>query len=330
MEDYKIKPLTKDQLLISLDRITRFKETEIKYLRVYKDILIHNLIIPKYNKSELDLMEYKQLTKYASCVINDSIKELGLHKENSFIINKKLKEYEYSVFKISDEASYLLDNDINYDACISLIEDNSVKNLLWLRELYFENMQKIRHDKSLLFPIEKVVIAEGATEETLLPEFGRLCDYDFSKEGLYIISAGGKNQVVRMYYELSDILNLPIFVLLDRDGLQSSREITQKLRPKDSIYVLESGEFEDLLPLSLVERTLNYELKNIAVIDKNLADKTMPRTKYLEEVFKNRGLHEFKKVEFAHMIKRNLKSSKDLSAEIIQIIQQIREMDKTK
>ena len=330
MEDYKIKPLTKEQLLISLDRLTRFKETEVKYLRVFKDILIHNLITPKYNKNELDLMTYKELTLHASHIINYSIKELGLHTENSFVINKKLKEYEYLVFKISDEASYLLENDINYDACISLIEDNSVKNLLWLRELYSENILKIRYDKSLLFPIEKVVIAEGATEETLLPEFGRICGYDFSKEGVYIIPAGGKNQVVRMYYELSDILNLPIFVLLDRDGLQNSKEITQKLRPKDCIYVLECGEFEDLLPLSLVERTLNYELKNISVIDKNVIDKTMPRTKYLEEVFKNRGMHEFKKVEFAHMIKNNLKSSKDLSPEIIQIIEQIRDFDKTK
>ena len=35
----KIKPLTKEQILISLDRLTRFKNPEIKYLRVFKDII---------------------------------------------------------------------------------------------------------------------------------------------------------------------------------------------------------------------------------------------------------------------------------------------------
>ncbi len=55
----KIKQLTKEQLIISTDRLTRFKEPEIKYLRVFKDIILNNLIEPKYKKSELDEMSYE-------------------------------------------------------------------------------------------------------------------------------------------------------------------------------------------------------------------------------------------------------------------------------
>jgi predicted ATP-dependent endonuclease of OLD family len=254
-----------------------------------------------------------------------------LWEENDFVINNKLKEYENSVFKISQEGDSLLENDINYRACIKLIDENSPKNLLWLKELSKDNdILRIRKEKSLLFPIETVIIAEGATEETLLPEFGKICDYDFSKEGIHIISAGGKNQVVRLYYDLCEILKIPIFVLLDKDGVQNSQEISQKLRKTDVIHLLECGEFEDLLTMSLVKRTLDYELKNISLLEKESIDETLPRTQYLEEVFKNRGMHEFKKVEFAHMIKNNLKSKEDISDEVVQIINQIRSLNERK
>ena len=71
----KIKPLTKEQIIISADRLTRFKEPEIKYLRVYKDIITNNLIEPKYKKTDLDEMDYEELTNYAQKIINYSLAE---------------------------------------------------------------------------------------------------------------------------------------------------------------------------------------------------------------------------------------------------------------
>ena len=59
----KIKPLTKEQLTISVDRLTRFKDPEIKYLRVFKDIITNNLIEPKLKKQELDNMDYEELKR---------------------------------------------------------------------------------------------------------------------------------------------------------------------------------------------------------------------------------------------------------------------------
>ena len=49
----KFKNLTKEQIIISLDRLTRFKNTREKYLRVFSDILISNLIEPKLKKSDI-------------------------------------------------------------------------------------------------------------------------------------------------------------------------------------------------------------------------------------------------------------------------------------
>ena len=322
MEDFKIKPLTKEQLVISFDRLTRFKNTETKYLRVFTDIITHNLIYPKYSKSELENADCSFLRDMAEKIINFS---LGDSKKPDLRINKKISEYEKSVFKFTPKTEKLLDNSINYSSFLELIGNTPVKNLQWLKELTHDNdMRDVRRKKSLHFPIEAVILAEGATEEILLPEFAKLCNYDFDKEGIYLISAGGKNQVVKLYYEISETLKLPIFVLLDKDGLQNSLEIQPKLRKCDKIHLLKCGEFEDLLPFDLIKRTLEYELQNIS-LPVELQD-SRPRVKFLEEIFKNRGLHEFKKASFAQSIALNIKNSSDITSEIADIISEIKNL----
>lgn len=325
MKNSKVKPLTKSQIIISIDRLTRFKNTETKYLRVFKDILTQNLIEPKFKKTDLEKMDYSELRNWAEFVINYSLEMAGLTLENDYLINQRLLNYENSVFENNKNVQELLNNKINYKACLSYIDEKSPQNLLWLKNLEISSdIRKSRFDNSLRFPVEKVVIAEGATEETLLPEFAKRCGYDFDKEGIYILSAGGKNQVVKLYYQLVESLKLPIFVLLDKDAKENLEEIQPKLRDIDKIHLLDCGEFEDLLPIKLVERTLDYELKNISMLEKEKLNEDIPRVKFLEEVFKTRGMHEFKKVEFAQMVKKNIKHEEDISPEVVEIIDEIR------
>lgn len=325
MKNSKVKPLTKSQIIISIDRLTRFKNTETKYLRVFKDILTQNLIEPKFKKTDLEKMDYSELRNWAEFVINYSLEMAGLTLENDYLINQRLLNYENSVFENNKNVQELLNNKINYKACLSYIDEKSPKNLLWLKNLKISSdIRKSRFDNSLRFPVEKVVIAEGATEETLLPEFAKRCGYDFDKEGIYVLSAGGKNQVVKLYYQLVESLKLPIFVLLDKDAKENLEEIQPKLRDIDKIHLLDCGEFEDLLPIKLVERTLDYELKNISMLEKEKLNEDIPRVKFLEEVFKTRGMHEFKKVEFAQMVKKNIKHEEDISPEVVEIIDEIR------
>lgn len=324
MKNSKVKPMTKEQILISIDRLTRFKNTEVKYLRVFRDILTNNLIIPKFKKTELEKMNFEEIKNWAEFVINYSLEKMGKPQDNDYTINQKLYDYEKSVFIFGKEVEKLLKNKINYKACLDFIDETSPKNLQWLKILSSKDIKKIRKEKSLRFPIEKVVIAEGATEETLLPEFGKYCGFDFDKEGIYVLSAGGKNQVVKLYYSLSEVLKLPIFVLLDKDASENLEEIKPKLRSCDKIHLLACGEFEDLLPIKLVLRTLEYELKNISILEKEKLNEDIPRVKFLEDVFKTRGMHEFKKVEFAKMVKLNIKTDEDISPEIRDIINEIK------
>lgn len=325
MNNVKVKPLTKEQLTISIDRLTRFKNPEVKYLRVFGELITNNLIQPKYKKSDIEKMDSEEVKNLAELIINYSLENLGLPKDEDYIINQRLYDYEKSVYIISENIEKFLKNKINYKAFVTLIDENSPKNLKWLKALGNPmDIKQERFKNSLRFPVEKVVIAEGATEETLLPEFAKRCGYDFDKEGIYVLSAGGKNQVVKLYYRLVDSLKLPIFVLLDKDAKENLEEIKPKLRPIDKIHLLACGEFEDLLPLELVQRTLDYQLNNISMMEKEMLNAPEPRVKILEEVFKTRGMHEFKKVEFAQMVKKNIKTNADISDEICEIINEIK------
>lgn len=328
MKNLKIKPLTLEQLTISIDRLTRFKQTETKYLRVYKDIITNNLIQPKYKRKELDETDYKTLKDLAETIINYSLAELKAPFDNDFTINQRLYDYENSIFNLTEPVLNLLKNKINYKGFLTLVDEKNHDlpiNLKWLFELSLSiDIYDERNKKSLHFPIEKIVICEGITEETLLPVFAKLCGFDFDKNGIHILSAGGKNQVVKTFYKLADELKLPIFILLDSDAEENLKEIKPRLRDFDKVHILKSGEFEDLLGKNLVEKTLNYTFKNISLVDLGLLNEDLPMVKILEEIFKKRGLHEFKKSEFAELVKINIESSDDLSNEIKNIIDEIK------
>lgn len=359
----KIKQLTKQQITISLDRLTRFKHPEDKYLRVFKDIITSNLIEPKYKKSELDLMDYAEIKDLAQAIINYSINlgcsqlekasvgkgfcicpsrhpelvsgscqyttldrsrnKFGMTDSGECDINKKLLQYEKSTFKFDKNVEKLIDNKINYSDAISLFDEYSPLNLKWLKFLQGdENQIENRVSFAMKFPIEKVILAEGITEEILLPKFARVLGHDFDKLGINLISAGGKNQVVKLFYQFAETLKLPIFVLLDSDAVENFEEIKPKLRKGDKVHVLEKGEFEDVLPLNLIKRTLNQIFKNFSSVVIDDLRQDLPMTQILDEIFKQRGM-EFKKAEFAALVGENISSAKDVSAEIEEIIQQL-------
>lgn len=265
-------------------------------------------------------MNYTDLKNYAENILNLSLSEICSPKENDLKINKKLFDYENKIFNLNDEINILLNNKINYNQAIELIDNNSVINLRWLKSLSSD--KNLREELSLRFPVELVVIAEGITEETLLPVFAKKCNFDFNKNGIQICSAGGKNQVVKLFYTLSEQLKIPIFVLLDNDAKENFEQIKPRLRCFDKIHLLNGGEFEDILPKSLILRTLNDHFINLNSIDES-EFKEDRMVLNLEEIFKKKGFHEFKKAEFAQLIKAQVSLDEDISPEIKDIIKEI-------
>lgn len=323
----KYKKLTKEQIIISLDRLTRFKNTKDKYFRVFTDILISNLIEPKLRKADIEKLDYSVLTEYAAEIFNNSIEQLSNIKDNS--INTILRDYENNIYINDSETQKLLNNNINYKDAISLIDENSPINLKWLKSLTIGFGKDLRETHLLKYPIERVLLVEGITEEILLPAFAKLLGYDFYAKGVQIIAAGGKNQVVKIYYKLAEALKIPIFILLDRDAEENIRQIKPKLREIDKIHLVGCGEFEDLLPKSLIIKTVNNHFENFMSINETDLEKEEPMAKILEEIFKTKGLHEFKKAEFAKLVRDNINSGSDISEEIRAIIDEIKYTNKT-
>lgn len=345
----KYKKLTKEQIIISLDRLTRFKNTKEKYLRVFSDILSSCLFEPKFKKGDIEKMDFSVMAEWVSLIINSSLQNLltpndkPLHQARVVdeSINLFLSNYENSVFINDKDTQKLLNNNIDYRLAAHLIPEDCPINLKWLKQITvmlssFQHLKSIelkqqigeipkqvRNDKKLKYPIEEVILVEGITEEILLPAFAKYLGYDFYAKGVQIIPAGGKNQVVKMYYKLANELKLPIFVLLDRDAEDNINQIKPKLRDVDRIHLVSCGEFEDLLPKSLIIKTVNSLFKNFLAITETDLSVDSPTAKVLEEIFKTKGLHEFKKAEFAKLVRENITSENDISPEIKTIIEEI-------
>ena len=320
----KFKNLTKEQLIITFDRLTRFKNTKDKYYRVFSDIIVGNLTEPVLKKSELVYINPQQLLEYAETIINESLSEYNPNVLNDKKLNALLYKYENSIFINDADSLTLLDNNINYNAFLPLINEACPINLRWLKAASkSSDLIKLRTEQGLKYPINKVLIVEGITEEILIPVFSKLEKHDFFEEGIQIIPAGGKNQVVKLYYKLIEELKLPIFLLLDKDAEDNIQQIIPKLRTIDKIHLVSCGEFEDLLPKSLIIKTINRELTNFASIDDSDFEKELSTVKNLENIFKTKGLYEFKKAEFAKLIHDNITDTNDLSEEIKSIIKEL-------
>ncbi len=319
---YKI--LSKEQLIISFDRLTRFKPVKDKYFRVFTDIITSNLIEPKLKKSELIKLSPEIITNYAEEIINESLKSCSEKTKSKINLNETIKEYENSVFLNDKDTQAYLDNKIEYDYFIKLIDESCPLNLRWLKVISGGgNLKNLRSRHGLKYPVQKVLLVEGLTEEILLPAFSKYLGFDFYKEGIQVIGAGGKNQVVKMYYKMIEELKIPVFLLLDKDAEENIAQIKPKLRSIDKIHLVSCGEFEDLLPKSLIIKTVNNELNNFASINEEDLLDEVPEAKNLENIFKQKGLHEFKKADFAKLVRDNISEDSDISTEIAEIVMEL-------
>ena len=329
----KFLPISQENLVLSLDRLTRFKSPEIKYYRVFTDILCKYLLYPKFSKNEIQQLDATLIKEYIETIWNTSVAKFEPEENINHKLNNLLVKEICNTYKITPKLNELININININGVLKIAQklksyEDLPVNLKYLIKLNEANDTaiKLREKYNLLFPVEKVVLCEGITEEILLPEFAKLCGYDFNKYGVKLLGAGGKNQVVKLYCELKDELKLPVFILLDADAKSSAEAVSTVLRSFDSIYLIQHGEFEDIFSLNLIKRTINNRYKNIC--ESTIADfkQNEPMTKILSEFFRIHELGDFQKAEFARELSNNLKYDTDLTNEIKVIINKIKEL----
>ena len=211
---------------------------------------------------------------------------------------------------------------------IAMTAELSLNNTdLWeALEKIYKKAEEYRVKESSKLPAKLLVLVEGATEEKLLPIFSQKSGVDFDRLGISIISAGGKNQVARIYKNYYKKVNLPIFILLDADALTIANEIKEILRDNDRLYIIPDGEFEDILPVNLICRAINSFYNLAGTVNPSDITEDTPRTKLLDNLWKENGYGEFSKSEFSGLVAENIRDENDISPVLRKIINIIEEM----
>ena len=405
-EKIVFKPMTYDELGISLERLVRFNNPFKKYERVYRDILFKHLISPKLSIKTYNNLNFGIIAYLVQIIWNESVKNLhSEYTENNFInlylLYEEIKErcvretvkkfvfssnntgfskpanfsdstfvndenilkdiFEHNGIKFNSRwygfdpvteiyVSFRMNYPLNIDGFLQLAESQenistNIKRLVWLNrqvkkagsgfnsynaagelENIYKQAEIYREDHYSKNPLRLVILAEGATEQVLLPVFSSVAGIDFRKNGIEVIDSGGKNQVARIYSELYRELNLPVLIVLDADAYEIAEEIGKNLRETDRLYLISKGEFEDILPDKLICRAINSYYGYTGKVKKSEIDDYDSKTDGLCFLWKQKGFGEFKKAEFAQIIAENIKSSEDLSDEMKEIISHIKEM----
>ncbi len=310
----KYKYLTKNELIVNLDRLSRFKLPEEAYQRVFYDVILKCLISPKYSINELDNLPVEEVCKLFKFIWNKSVEyNYGINKSDKHF--NILKAFCLHLFKNTDKKTKAyINTNIYINSILKNIENTEAKNLKNLKL----NLNKKNNE--LIYPIRKLIIVEGITEEILLPVFSKKLGCDFEKNGIYIMGAGGKSKSPALYMKLRNKLKIPIILLFDCDAKEICEEMKNVLLKKDKIIMIKNGEFEDILSLNLIKRALNKEYETLIPIKKKDLKMYSKMCKNLENIYRIMQLGEFKKAKFAKIIAENIKYKSDLSQEIKDII----------
>lgn len=318
----KFKQIPNEYYLTILDRLTRFEPAFKKFNRVFNDI------ISKFyfgdNKKDLSLIEKIEIAQF---IINQGLEP----SENDEKLISTLKALEEKYFNFNEVSYQYISTRLNYFSALKIIKnfDNIPKNLKWFYEIANSktSLEDLRNQKELLFPIEKVILCEGQTEFLLLNTLFKILGINLDKLGFYIIQAGGKNQVARKYYQMLEYTKLPFFILLDKDGLTVSKQIEAKIRPKDRLYLIQSGEFEDLIPVNILLKAINSEHNSSYICNFDDFNPESTMVENLENIFRKYGYGDFKKAHFASVLNdylnQNISKEDLINSEINQILKEL-------
>lgn len=341
-KDEKIvyKNISLDDFVISLDRLTRFKHPSEKYPRVFKDILQKYLVIPKYTSKQIDLLPPEKMSEIVGTIWNKSIKSLFANSKKGFINSNIIKSIDRLSFEgIDAELKKLINVQLEIEPIlISIAENKDLPLNLTLLVEYKKGIDtfkkqgiidsqalfELRSKLKLKFPISKLVLTEGITEEILLPKFAKKLNYDFNEFGVYVLGSGGKSKMPSLYSKLKQTVKIPIVILLDNDASEISEFIKQNLSKKDKIILINNGEFEDIVSKNLIKRSFNNHFYDIEKVEKKELSENESMCDSIHKIYKSRGLGEFQKAHFAKILANNITYDTDISDEIKSLIQEIK------
>ncbi len=330
----KIKFLTLEELIINLDRLSRFKLPEDSFSRVFNSVILKNLIYPKYSQKEIENFNSEEISVLFQKIWNESVYNIFGKTKDSGCAQMALISVIKSTFKnIDANTETLLNTHLNIFPVLKKVNYEkapiNLKFLIKVNESFnncsfsLNDLINIRMNFGLKYPIRKLIIAEGITEEILLPVFASKLGCNFDKEGIYIIGSGGKSKSPSLYLKLKDKLNIPIVLLFDSDAKEICQFLQKQMLRKDKILIIENGEFEDILSINLLKRSLNGEYMQTLPAVKSDFHIYNSMCENIEYYYKSRHLGEFKKAKLSKIIAGNVKYKTDITDDIKLLIKRI-------
>ncbi len=330
----KFKLLTFDELVINLDRLSRFKLPEDTFFRVFSSVILKNLIYPKFSHKDVEILNPEYISFLFLKIWNKSVYNIFGKTNNNKYVSKALNIIIKSTFKnIDNNTKILLKTAPVISPILEKIDYDkaplNIKFLIKVNDTFKDysfttkDLENIRRIYALKYPVRKLIIVEGITEEVLLPVFASNLGYNFNKEGIYITGSGGKSKSLSLYLKLKEKLNIPIVLLFDNDAKEICKVLEKYLLKKDKILIIKEGEFEDILSRNLIKRALNNEYMPALPVIKSDLHIYNKMCENIEYFYKSRQLGEFKKAKFSKIIAQNVKYKTDVTDEIKNLIKQI-------
>lgn len=347
LENIKFKYIKEDEFLCYLDWLTRFKNPINNLLRVSEKIISKNITEPHFNIKKISELTFIQKIKYAQYVWNKSLKKLlpdeGLSDEklknfliyeeemtyNTDYLIEELKrlEYEFDTDKLAykdlrGKLFFDIDNLVNYF-------QKKEKKPFFLQRLIQKKNSQLTNEAlfnkiSDFASVKLLFLVEGITEEKLFPLFAKIYNFDLEQNGVKLKSAGGKTHLLKYYADNRNLFKIPIFILLDADGKDIINSLNSIINPKDTVYLINKGEIEDILPHKLIIKSINsYYAMEGSISEGDLLE-DIAMTKILYNLYKEKGFGEFHKAKFAQILQENISEKEDLSEEIEVILNKLK------
>lgn len=211
----------------------------------------------------------------------------------------------------------------------SIATSENPENILVCQSIWNETLTKFREAQSIPgdFLPKVIVLAEGQSEEILLPRFAELKGTDFASHAVEVKSCGGAKQVVRQFLNLRDVVELPLVAILDSDVNEEAEILKESLREIDSLLVLKEGELEDSYSDETFVKLINYyiaETGSATFLPLEKLNLNKGRVEQVSRFWRRNNLGEFDKLEFARLSSKRLQSE-DVPREFTRIIGSIKE-----
>lgn len=193
---------------------------------------------------------------------------------------------------------------------------------------FIKAMERQRQDLPGGFLPDLMLLVEGETETILLPHFGKLLGYDFSTMGVLSVSCGGAKQVARRYFEVRDVVTLPVVLFVDADAGEEIEVAAESLRDFDRLHIWSEGEFEDTLDTHVLVQQLNTFLQTSGAPGGSVSLADFPagqrRTVILNKLWRARGLGNFDKVGFADLMSANVRDKSHVPRDVVKAVSSMR------